>query len=81
MLAMLGYGAQATLTQEGPFKNLVDHLSDPVNNNILTNFGARVDRGTMPDGSLLSSHCHHCRKLTCYETWAFALCKIVRGLA
>lgn len=38
MLAVLGYGAQATLTQEGPFKNLLDHLADPVNNNILTNF-------------------------------------------
>ncbi|GLC47421.1 Photosystem I chlorophyll a/b-binding protein 3-1, chloroplastic [Pleodorina starrii] len=39
MLAMLGYGAQATLTREGPFQNLLDHLADPVNNNILTNFG------------------------------------------
>jgi hypothetical protein len=40
MLAMLGYGAQATITREGPFQNLLDHLADPVNNNILTNFGA-----------------------------------------
>ncbi|PNH12057.1 Chlorophyll a-b binding protein 8, chloroplastic [Tetrabaena socialis] len=39
MLAMLGYGAQATLTQQGPYQNLLDHLADPVNNNILTNFG------------------------------------------
>ncbi|KAG2487649.1 hypothetical protein HYH03_013787 [Edaphochlamys debaryana] len=38
MLAVWGYGSQATLTQVGPFQNLVDHLSDPVNNNILTNF-------------------------------------------
>ncbi|KXZ42012.1 hypothetical protein GPECTOR_223g491 [Gonium pectorale] len=39
MLAMLGYGAQATITREGPFQNLLDHLADPVHNNILTNFG------------------------------------------
>ncbi len=39
MLAMFGYGAQATLTREGPFANLLAHISDPVNHNILTNFG------------------------------------------
>lgn len=39
MLAMWGYGAQAVLTGESPIQNLIDHLSDPVNNNILTNFG------------------------------------------
>jgi len=39
MLAMLGYGAQATITRQGPFQNLLDHLADPVHNNILTNFG------------------------------------------
>ena len=39
MLAMFGYGAQATITREGPFQNLLDHLSDPVSNNILGNFG------------------------------------------
>jgi len=38
MLAVFGYGAQTVLTGKGPFENLVDHLSDPVNNNILTNF-------------------------------------------
>lgn len=39
MIAVFGYGAQATLTREGPFQNLLDHLADPVHNNILTNFG------------------------------------------
>merc|ERR1719217_241787 len=39
MLAMFGYGAQAVITREGPWANLTAHLSDPVHNNILTNFG------------------------------------------
>jgi hypothetical protein len=39
MLAMLGYGAQAVMTQKGPFANLADHLADPTGANILTNFG------------------------------------------
>ncbi|KAJ9533572.1 hypothetical protein QJQ45_026631 [Haematococcus lacustris] len=39
MLAMLGYGAQAVITSKGPFQNLIDHVSDPVHNNLLTNFG------------------------------------------
>jgi hypothetical protein len=30
---------QAVLTHAGPFENLTAHLSDPFNNNILTNFG------------------------------------------
>ena len=38
-LAMFGYGAQAVITGEGPFKNLTDHLSKPAAYNILTNFG------------------------------------------
>lgn len=37
-LAVFGYGAQAVITGEGPFKNLTDHLSNPTANNILTNF-------------------------------------------
>jgi light-harvesting complex I chlorophyll a/b binding protein 3 len=39
MIAMLGYGAQAVMTQKGPFANLCDHLADPTGTNILTNFG------------------------------------------
>lgn len=39
MIACFGYGAQATITREGPIQNLLDHLADPVGNNILTNFG------------------------------------------
>ena len=38
MLAMFGYGAQAVATHEGPFKNLTDHLANPVASNMLTNF-------------------------------------------
>lgn len=38
MLAVFGMGAQAVLTQKGPFANLIDHLADPVNCNMLTNF-------------------------------------------
>lgn len=39
MIACFGYGAQAVITREGPWANLQAHLSDPVHNNILTNFG------------------------------------------
>ena len=38
-LAVFGYGAQAVITGEGPWKNLTDHLSKPAAYNILTNLG------------------------------------------
>lgn len=40
MLAMLGYGAQAVMTGEGPYSNLISHLSNPTGSNILTNFAS-----------------------------------------
>ncbi len=39
MLAFFGFGAQAVITHQGPWANLVAHISDPLNNNILTSFG------------------------------------------
>jgi hypothetical protein len=39
MLAFAGYFAQAAATREGPLQNLVDHVADPLHNNILTTLG------------------------------------------
>ena len=31
-------GVQAIMTGQGPFQNLMEHISDPVKHNILANF-------------------------------------------
>jgi light-harvesting complex I chlorophyll a/b binding protein 3 len=37
MLAIFGFGAQAVITHTDPVKNLLDHLSSPFSNNLITN--------------------------------------------
>lgn len=36
MVAWLGFYIQAALTGKGPIQNLIDHISDPVHNNLLS---------------------------------------------
>ncbi|CAN6173869.1 unnamed protein product [Urochloa humidicola] len=38
MVAWLGFYIQAAVTGKGPVQNLVEHLSDPIHNNILSSF-------------------------------------------
>lgn len=39
MVAMLGYFAQAAMTREGPYQNLLEHLEAPLSNNVFGNMG------------------------------------------
>lgn len=36
MVAWLGFYIQAAITNKGPIHNLIDHISDPVHNNLLS---------------------------------------------
>ncbi|KAI3745567.1 hypothetical protein L6452_07967 [Arctium lappa] len=40
MIAWLGFYGQAALTGKGPVENLVDHISDPLHNNIISMLGS-----------------------------------------
>jgi light-harvesting complex I chlorophyll a/b binding protein 3 len=40
MVAMLGFGAQAVLTGQGPWANLMSHVDSPVDVNVLSSLGS-----------------------------------------
>lgn len=40
MIAWVGFYTQAALTGKGPVQNLVDHISDPIHNNLISILGS-----------------------------------------
>jgi light-harvesting complex I chlorophyll a/b binding protein 3 len=51
MLALLGFAAQAVVTGQGPWANLLTHLESPVQHNALSYIGAGLDGLDAPDGA------------------------------
>ena len=43
MVAMLGYSVQAVMTGQGPWRNLQEHLENPLGSNVLTLLASNLE--------------------------------------